>query len=316
MPSTSKESKKTSFFEIIKNLFFLLIFLQFAPVLFSNIKDMFIDMLTPKTQVGKLNITGTIKDSTFYVKHIQGFLKNDSIKALYLKIDSPGGAAGSAQAIFQELQAFKKKKPIVAFIENTGASAAYQIAAASDHIVATPSSLVGSIGTILQMLPNIKGLGNDWNIKFRNIHSGKYKTSGSPFKDDTEDELKQLQSVSDDSYKQFIQSIATARNLQINNEKEWANGKIFTGMQALKLKLIDQIGSQQDASDQIKKLALIETEIEFVQPKRISPIMRLLGGQDDFDLPESGFSSWIAGIFSETLIALFSNNAKRLNSSI
>ncbi|MBU1007522.1 signal peptide peptidase SppA [Candidatus Dependentiae bacterium] len=302
MSTNKREQKKAGFFEIIKNLFWLLLFLQFAPAIFSSLRKTIEEVVVPKTHVGHLKITGLISDSSYYVKHIQKFLKAPHIKALYLKIDSPGGFPGSAQAVFNELKKFKEKKPIIAFIENMGTSAAYNIAAAANHIVAAPSALVGSIGVWLQVPPNIKYLGEDWKIKFRTIQSGAYKTAGSPFKDMTLEETTLLQSVSDDSYNQFVKDIAQSRNISIKNHKIWADGKVFTGNQALSLKLIDQIGSQQDALDILKKEAMVEKEeeIKLVLPPRPSKFMRMFGAEADTD-PDSGFSSFMASFVSEVI---------------
>lgn len=300
MSEQQKEVKKKGFFEIIKNLFWLLLFLQVAPVFFSGLRKTLEEAVAPKTQIGYLSVNGVIADSTFYVNNIQRFLKAPEIKALLIKIDSPGGFPGSAQAIFSALKRFKEKKPVVAFIENMGTSAAYNIAVATNHIVASPSALVGSIGVWMQIPPNIEKLAEDWKITFRTIQSGSYKTSGSPFKAMTPEEKAHLQSVSDDSYNQFVKDIATSRNLSVKDHKIWADGKVFTGNQALKLKLIDQIGSQQDAIEKLKKEAVIEEEIRLVKPKQPSKFAQLFGGAEDTG-NEPSFSSFIASFVAEVV---------------
>ena len=291
--SNKAGEKKTGFFDIIKNLFWLLIFLQFAPVIFTNLKTMLEDVVSPKTHIGYLKVNGVISDSSFYLKNIKKFLEADYIKALLIQINSPGGFPGTTQTIFSQLKEFKTKKPIIAFIENIGTSAGYNVALASNHIVATPSALVGSIGVWLQLPPNVKGLADDWKIKFRTIQSGKYKTSGSPFKPLTPEERAHLQMVSDDSYHQFVSDVAKARGLSVKNHTVWADGKVFTGNQALKLKLIDSIGSRQDAIEKLKKEAIIEGEIKLVSPRRPSALMRMFGGEDGGN-SDSSFSSVVA----------------------
>ena len=306
------KKKKKGFFEIIKNLFWLLLFLQFAPVVLSGLKKTIEEAVSPKVKVGHLTISGMITDSTFYVKKIRKFLKSQHIKALILKLDSPGGLPGSAQAIFYELQKFREKKPVVAFIENIGASAAYNIAAACNHIVSSPSALVGSIGVWMQIPPNVKYLAEDWKIKFRTVKSGEFKTAGSPFKDMTPAEKQYLQGVSDDSYNQFVKHVADNRDVSAEDHKTWANGKIFTGNQALKLKLIDSLGSELDAIDEVKKLALIEKEkeIKLVRPKRPSKFMRFFGSEDDAN-SDTGFSSLTAKFIVDVVNKVSTN----LNSS-
>lgn len=305
--NNNNKSKWTSFFDIIKNLFWLLLFLQFAPVILSNLRTSIADHISPKTQIGQITITGEISDSAFYVKSIHNFLKSPDIKALLIKIDSPGGAPGSAQAIFNEINKFKTQKPVVAYIENVGASAAYNIAAASSHIIANPSSLVGCIGVWFQIPPDIKDLGESWKIKFRTIQTGKYKTTGSPFKAMTAEEAAHLQWVSDDSYNEFVKEMAAARNISAEKHTEWADGKIFTGNQALQLKLIDQLGCYQDAIDKIKELALIDTEIQIVYAKRPTPMQRLFGDPEDLDDAPASFSTSVANCISEIVTKVSMN---------
>lgn len=311
MDDNKRKPQKKGFFEIIKNLFWLLIFIQFLPIVFSGLKKTIQEAIIPKVAVGYLSVNGLITDSSFYTKQMRKFLKAPEIKALLVRIDSPGGMPGSAQAIFNELKKFKEKKPVVAFIENMGTSAAYNIAAATNHIIASPSALVGSIGVWMQVPPNVEGLAEDWKIKFRTIQSGEFKTSGSPFKAMTPEEKAHLQLVSDDSYNQFVKDMATSRNLSINDHKVWANGKVFTGNQALALKLIDQVGSRQDAIDELKKLAVIEEEIKLIKPRQPSKFMQLFGSPHDTDngTSFSGFmANFVVDVFNKVSSKLKSTN--------
>ncbi|MCF7799453.1 signal peptide peptidase SppA [Candidatus Babeliales bacterium] len=295
--TNKKKINGTNFFSILKNIFILLIFLQFAPAIIINVKNQIKDALIPKTNVAYLNIKGLIEDSTFYVKKIHEFLKDPNIKALLIKMESPGGVPGSSQAIFNELKKFKEKKPIVTLIENVGASGGYYIACASNHIIANPSSLVGSVGVLMQ-LPNVKGLLDNWNIKFSYVQSGKFKTAGSPLKDLTPEELSYLQNLSNENYEQFTKDVAQSRSLDLKQQDVWANGRVFTGTQAIKLKLIDQIGSQQEAIDKIKELANITTEIKFIKPAKPSVFAKMFE-QDDTDTNISNFSDVTAGFLND-----------------
>ena len=314
----NKDSNKKSggFFNLIKNLFILLLFLQFAPTIITNIKNYIQDFLSPKAHVGCLNIQGFLGNSSFYINHIHNFLKNPEIKALLIKIDSHGGYPGTGQTIYNELNKFKKEKPVVVLVENICASAAYNIAAASNHIISNPSSLIGSIGVLLP-LPNVKELLNDWKIKFNFIQSGKYKTAGNPLKSEIPEELEYLQKLSDEDYNQFIKNIAESRKLDIQKHKIWADGKVFLGTSALKLGLIDQLGSYQNAIDALKKLAKIETEIKFVYPKRASGLMRLFTGEDDYDGGEKiEFSSYIANLLNNIYIKFMAKQTENNNLSL
>lgn len=277
--SNEKHSKRLSFSTIIKNIFFIILILQFAPMIFSGLKSTFEDTFSPKAHVGYLTINGFIGDSTYYIKQIDEFSKNPDIKALLLRINSPGGYSGSSQVVFSELKKFKKNKPIVAFIENTGASGAYYIAMAADSIIASPISLVGSIGVFME-LPNVKELLTSWKINYRYVQSGTYKTTGSMVKDVNAQELAYLQELSDDQYKQFVHDVAESRKLDAKNHTAWADGKAFTGNQALKLKLVDKLGSFSDALDEVKRIAKIQEEIKLIQPKKASTFARLLGDDE------------------------------------
>ncbi|MFA5306465.1 MAG: signal peptide peptidase SppA [Candidatus Babeliales bacterium] len=276
----TQPTKRFSFSTIIKNIFFIMLILQFTPMIFSGLKDMFEDALSTKAHVGYLAVNGFIGDSTYYIKQIEDFSKNPDIKALLLRINSPGGYSGSSEVVFRELKKFKFHKPIVAFIENTGASGAYYIAMAADSIVASPISLVGSIGVFME-LPNVKDLLTSWKINYRYVQSGTYKTTGSMVKDLNAQELAYLQELSDDQYHQFVHDVAQSRKLNEKNHKIWADGKAFTGNQALKLKLVDKLGSFSDALDEVKRLIKTKEEIKLIQAKKPSGLMRLFGSDDE-----------------------------------
>ncbi|MFH1644286.1 MAG: signal peptide peptidase SppA [bacterium] len=300
--SEQKNNRQITFWGILKTLFVLMIIVQFVPILFSNLKKSLEDTLSPKPKIGHLTLNGFIGNSTFYVKKIRSFLKDEDILGLFIKISSPGGVPGSSQAIFNELKLFKAKKPIVILVENVCASAAYYVAVTGNTIISQPSSLVGSIGSFAQ-LPNIKGLMEDWKIKFNFIQSGKYKTAGNPFTETTPQEKEYLQQISDDIYQQFINDVATSRNLDIKEINKWADGKVFTGTQALKLKLIDKIGSMTDAVEEIKKLAKIpETEeIKFIKQKPPSGILKYLQMKEEETDDEVNFSNSFANFINNVL---------------
>ncbi len=278
----NQPSRSDLFFKYIKNIFFLLVVLQFAPVVFGGLKNFIEDNFSPKVQIGLLPIKGVLLDASYYEKKIEKYAKSPDIKGLIVKIESPGGMPGTAQAIFSALKKCKEKKPVIIVVENVCASAAYYIAIAGNQIICNPSSLVGSVGVLLS-LPNVKDLLSSWKVKFSYIQSGAYKTAGSPLKDASEEELAYLQGQADDIYKQFIKDVATCRKISEKESTAWANGKIFTGNQALKLKLVDKLGSFQDGVSEMKRLLNIdeETEIKFIKPKQVTGLMRLLGSDEE-----------------------------------
>ena len=299
--SNSCENKPKSnggFTGFLKNTFFILLIVSFVPSLISTFKGVFDDIFYPKTQVGYLHIAGVIRDSLSYTKRLEEFAKNSSIKALFVRIDSPGGLPGSSQAIFNELLKFKKKKPVVVLVDNVCASGGYYIAAAASKIIANPSALIGSIG-VLAVIPNVKELLNTWHIKVNHVQSGAYKTAGSPHKDLSEAEQEYLQETSDIIYDQFIKDVAQQRKLSEKESKKWADGKVYPGSKALTLGLIDQLGSYSDAVEAIKKLANIKEEIKFVSLKKSSGgLMKLLMGDEDFS-ELSDFSETASSFFSK-----------------
>jgi protease IV len=251
-----------------------------------------------------------ITDSTFYVKQIKKFLDDDEIKALFLKIDCPGGTPGASQAVFEEIKNFKKYKPVVVLTENVCASGGYYMAAAANKIISPASALVGSIGVYLQ-LPNVKKLLENWNINFEFIQSGEYKTAGNPLKEVTDKDISYLQNISDGSYKEFIKDMANSRNLDITKEKTWANGKVFLATKGKELGLIDEIGAETKAIEILKDIAGIEDKIKFIKPKQVKGFMKLFMSNED--LEEQGVASKGANFLSELIYKIYLNLSSKNN---
>jgi len=274
-----------SLFDYLKNIFFILIILSIAPSLIQNIIKQYSKYIDQKTQVAVIPVKGVLYDSSKLCKNLHKYFKDDDIKAILLKMECPGSAAGTGQAIYNELLALKKEysKPVVVLVENVCASGGYNIACAADHIIAPSSAIIGSIGTVFPNLFQLKEFINQFKIGYTTIASGQYKTSTDPFSDLTPEQTALLQGVSDDAYNQFVEDVAQARKLSLTKANEWANGKIFTARQALALGLIDELGSANNAEKEIKKLALIEGEIEWVHPPKKSPLMNLFGQESPSD---------------------------------
>jgi len=211
----------------------------------------------------------------------QKFFKNKEIKAIVLDINSPGGAAGSSQALYTEIMHLKvaHTKPVVALTYNLCVSGAYNIAIAADYIIAAPSALIGSIGSYINQF-KINEFLNQWHIQYEIEKSGAYKSALNPFTQSTPQQQEMLQQLADNCYQQFIKDVACRRKLSLKNASEWANGRIFTGTQALKNGLVDEIGSEFNAAQKIKELALIEHEIEWIKPTYPSLFKKLFTSQD------------------------------------
>jgi len=284
--------------EILKVLAFLFIGLQFAPTLIKNIKTQFSNISEHKTKVGIVSLDGAITDSEKTIKSLRKYFEDKDIKAIVFKIDSPGGASGSSQDIFQEILAMKKQnnKKIITFVQNVAASGGYYVAAATDHIIATPSAFIGSIGSYIAF-PTIKNFIEQFKLKYEIIKSGDYKTAANPFTDLTEEQRQMFQELSNNVYYQFIRDMAAQRLALSKNYKQWADGKIFTGEQALKLGLIDEIGSHSTVVKALKEHAGIEGKIEWVKAKKTNnALYSLLSGEDDDK--DSEFSTLFSRICS------------------
>ena len=289
-----------TFFDYLKNIFLILILLQIAPSIIESIRKQYGRYLEPRTPVGVLSIKGVLYDSSYYSKYLQKFFKNNAIKAILLKMECPGSASGTGQALFNEIQALKQEypKPIVVLVENVCASGGYWLASAADYIIAPSTALIGSIGAYFPYLFQLKSFIEDYKIRYESVKAGTYKTVADPFVDLAPEERALLQSVLDDTYQQLTQSIAKARKLSINTITEWADGKIFTGNQAHKLGLIDEIGSAQNAIKVIKEKALIEGEIEWVHPPKKDGVLGKLFGAGREDGDSSMFSNLLSTLWN------------------
>ena len=253
------------FYDLIKSLILFLIFLQIVPFFIKNIRDQYHDLIKDKTVVGIVPFKKPLTDAEPYIKNLTEFFKNTSIKAIVLKMDCPGGAAGSSQTIFNELKALKKKypKPVIVFVENVCASGAYYVACGADVIIASPSAFIGSIGVYIPR-PELKEFIEQFKIKYSVVKTGSFKTVGDPFLADTPEQLAMLQSLTNATYKQFIEDVAAQRSkLALANASSWAEGKIFTGTQALDLGIIDKVGSPATVEQELRERIDVVGEIEW-----------------------------------------------------
>ncbi len=293
--------------DFLKNSFYLLMFLLVTPQIILVLTKQYTALITPSTKVGIMSITQTLTNSGEYVKNLKKFFKDPAIKAILLRIDCGGGAAGTSQAIYNELNYLKQQyphKPVVVFVENMCASGAYYIACPCDWIVASGSSLIGSIGVYIA-LPRLKEFINQYKVEYQVTKTGKYKAILNPLLSPTEGEQELLQNFCNDSYQQFIEDVSRSRPaLALKDADTWANGIIFTGKQALELKLIDQIGSLSHVEEKIRERAHIPSsqEIQWVKAEQKNMLMKFLSpddsgeSNDDMSLSslfQNMFSSWM-----------------------
>lgn len=289
-------TEKTTFFSLLKNLFFIMIFLQYAPSFFSDIKKKFDDTMSKKTNIGCIPLQGEIRNAAWFLRHVKKFSDDKKIEALWIKINSPGGFPAASQAMFLGLLEARKKKPVFVEIQDWACSGGYYVAAAADKIIALPSSLVGNIGVLMQLV-HLKKSMEYLNMNVEYIKSGKYKATGNKFTDLTPEQRLYLQGTSDDMYKQFTEDVARQRNLSLNDLTSWADGKALTGNQALKQGLIDRIGSTEEVDQEIKKALNSDFEIKMIYPEPPSFLSRMMG-EDDRESQETSMKCTITEILS------------------
>jgi len=283
--------------DYLNTIILSLIILQIAPSIISNIKNKWFNSLEPSNKIGYIRINESITSASKYHKYLTDYFKDSSIKAILLKIESDGGAAGSCQALAFDIENLKKEfpKPIITYTENMCASGAYEIAAATDHIVATGSAVIGNIGAHINPLLKINELLQENNITYEEITSGSFKSTLSPFSTLNDEQRVMLKNFTDNTYQQLSKEIASKRHLQLNKIDQWGQGKIFTGQQAYDLKLVDSIGSKTTAINLIKKNIIpSDRKIEWITPPRKNMISTLLDGINQYsdDLDDSTISGW------------------------
>jgi protease-4 len=186
-------------------------------------------------------------DTDEIVRRLHKISEDDDIKAVLLRINSPGGSVGAVQEIYTEIIRCKTKgKKVIASMGDVAASGGYYLASAADRIVADPGSITGSIGVILEF-GNLEGLFEKLGVKLQVIKSGAHKDIGSPARPLTIEERQMLQASINDAYNQFTDAVSQGRRMPIEKVKALADGRIFTGRQALAAGLVDQLGNSRDA---------------------------------------------------------------------
>ena len=232
-----------------------------------------------RDKVAVLTIQDVILDSDKYLESLNKIRKNSSVKALVVRINSPGGAVGPSQEIYSELESIKEEFPLVASMGAVAASGGYYIACAADTIYANPGTITGSIGVIAQFL-SYKELLNWAKVDVEVIKSGKFKDVGSPFRTMNEEDKKYYQQLIDNVFEQFKATVAVTRDLNKQQLKSVAEGKVFSGEQAQDLNLVDELGNLNDAIAFAAEQAGIEGDPELIHyPEKKSALQELLSAK-------------------------------------
>jgi len=226
-------------------------------------------------KIAIVEIKGVITQSSGIIEELNQYGEDEGVKAIILRIDSPGGGVGPAQEIHREILKVKSKKKVVTSMGSVAASGGYYIACASDLIVANPGTITGSIGVIMEFT-NIEELFKKIGIKGVVLKSGEHKDIGSPFREMTPEEKKIIQEVIDNVHQQFVQAVAKGRKMDQEKVMQIADGRILTGEQAKQIGLVDQIGNLQDTIDIVAKMAGIEGKPNILYPKRRFSLWELL----------------------------------------
>ncbi|NDY73469.1 signal peptide peptidase SppA [Desulfobacter hydrogenophilus] len=219
-----------------------------------------------KGNIGVVEVTGPIISSKKIIQDFQGFMNDDAIKAIILRVDSPGGGIGPSQEIYRELMKNRDTKIVIASMGSVAASGGYYIACATQGIVANSGTITGSIGVIMEYA-NLEQIAEKIGISPVVIKSGEYKDMGSPMRKLKDSEKKLFQHLVDELHAQFVFDAAAARNMETDVMAKLADGRVYTGQTAMKLKLVDRIGNLDDAVQWAGQMAGIEGELTPVYPK-------------------------------------------------
>ncbi|MDR4495224.1 MAG: signal peptide peptidase SppA [Nitrospirales bacterium] len=205
-------------------------------------------LLASQEKVAIVRVEGPILDSLETVNELKMFAEDPTVRAIVVRIDSPGGGVAPSQEIYNAVKRVRKEnnKTVVASMGTVAASGGYYIAVATDRILANPGTLTGSIGVIMQMA-NFQELLEKVGVKNIVVKTGKFKDIGSPFRTMQEEDRRLLQSVMDDVHRQFIEAVADGRSMDSSEVEQLADGRVFTGRQAKSILLVDEIGDLQDA---------------------------------------------------------------------
>ena len=237
-------------------------------------------LFTTQERVGVVEIKGLLTDSRTAIKQLDRYRDDDTIKAIVLRINSPGGAVGPSQEILREVEKVRAKKKIVASLGTVAASGGYYIASGANLIMANRGTTTGSIGVIMQFA-NMEGLTKKLGLDFFNLKAGRYKDVGSPFRPMSPEDKAYLQGFLDNVYQQFVSDVARNRKIPLDKLKTLAEGRIYTGEEAKQAGLVDEFGNLPDAIERAGRLGGIKGKVKAVYPEKEGfSLLRLLLGQE------------------------------------
>jgi protease-4 len=220
-----------------------------------------------KKLIGLVEIKGIVLSARPYAEQIQRFRKISNVKAILVRIDSPGGSVAPSQEIYEAIHRAREEKPVVASLGSVAASGGYYIASAAEKIFANPGTLTGSIGVAMHTR-NVRDLMSKIGVESSVIKSGKFKDAGSPYRSMTPGEERYLQEVSDEIYGQFVEAVSKSRKMKQETVEEIADGRIFTGKRAQELGLVDAMGGLETAARETGRMVGIPEEPHMISFKK------------------------------------------------
>jgi len=252
-------------------------------------------------QVGVVRIEGVIFNSESIIKEINAFREDARTVALLIRVDSPGGAVAPSQEIYHAIKKASETKPTVVSMGSVAASGGYYVSSPATKIFANPSTLTGSIGVIMQ-LDRYSKLLDKIGVEIEVLTAGRLKDAGSPVRELTREERQYFKDILEDMHQQFIYDIIIGRNFTENMDEDsvkslvkiLADGKIFTGNQALELGLVDTLGSYQDAQNYIRETLDLPQSVSFTENRSPSNVLRemfssIIPISNRFPLKRGGF---------------------------
>ncbi len=278
----------------VAKYFFVLAGAFFGLMLLIGIVSLFFGNGFGRDKVAVITVKGIITDSKPVIEQIHDAVESSDIKAIVLRINSPGGGVGASQEIYREVTKIKDKK-VVASMGSIAASGGYYIACGAEKIYANPGTLTGSIGVLMEFA-NFEDILGKIGVKGYVIKSGEHKDIGSPLRPMTDAEKELLQGVIDNTYRQFVGVVSKGRKLPDDYVKGLADGRVFTGEQAKDLKLVDELGNLEDAVDGVAKMAGIKGKpyVKHMEKKRFSIFNLFLG--EEVDSIFNAFNNQVVGL--------------------
>lgn len=237
-------------------------------------------------KVAVVELEGIILQAESVVRELNDHRENPTVRAVVLRVNSPGGVVAPTQEIYAAILRVRKNgKPVVASLGSVAASGGYYVATAADRIYANPGTLTGSIGVIMQMA-NLEGLFKKVGVEYVVVKAGQYKDIGSIARAMTPEERRMLQALLDDVYNQFVDAVATGRKLDKATVESFADGRIVSGQQAKQLKMVDDLGGLDEAIEAAARLAGLPPKPRLILPRRRFSIFDLL--KEYLGLPATG----------------------------